>query len=204
MISKLRIAAIAIAFALPAQARDLYPEQLSADASFVRVLTATKIQSLALDDRAIPEHIYGNLSAYYPIEKDNVTLQSDALNQAFSLKAKRFYTIILTASGAQLLEDPQLQNPNKAMIRFYNLSGLSANITAPDFNTEIFAPVTSGSSAYKEINALELRAVAQDAQKKTPLAETKISLQRRIDTSLLLLPKSSGQQLISYNAKIER
>ena len=159
------IAVIPTAGPSAAQDAGLYAKPIDPNSAFVRVISPGS--SIASVKGSSFSGLTDGVSPYVAVDPGDVTVSSSLTNARVEAGAGKFYTAILTQSGAKTVMDDMSTNPAKASLTLYNLSDAAdAAVFVPQAKSEAISKVESGNAKTVALRApLKLDLVVKVAGK---------------------------------------
>ncbi len=193
----IRLAFLAsVLLAAPAIAQDagLYDPVAPEGSAFVRFINAGGGEDSfkpSIDGKTYKAVDRGDIGAYLPLKAGKFEAAMGPVKTEGMAESGLFYTAILKGGSLTILKDAPLTNAVKAMIMFYNLSDKTVSLKTADGKIEVIAPVESGKSGSREINAVPVTLAAFEGDKKiTDIGAP--GLKRNESTAIILDTKSDG------------
>lgn len=177
----------------------LYAPAPPADSAFVRTINASSDteSTVAVDGRTFEPSEDARISNYSILKNGEYEVTHLDQQDTINVKAGHYYSVVITSDNAvKLIEDDLIEDPSKAKVYFYNLSGTQAALTAPSHKATIFENVASLSSEARDINAVTFD-VAIEIDNQAVKTFPGLSLKRQIGTSIILFDSQSDD---SYEA----
>lgn len=179
----------------------LYDPVAPAGSAFVRFINAeTTEKDATIRGKSYDDVASGKVSAYFPVKAENAEIALGGVKATEKLEQGGYYTVVSKGGSLAVLKDQKIENPSKAVVALYNLSGKdNLSIKTEDGKIEVVAPASAGKSAYREINGVPVKlAVFDGASKATDIGT--VSLKRGEATTLVVLDNGSGITASSVQA----
>jgi alginate O-acetyltransferase complex protein AlgF len=186
----------------------LYDPAPPANSAFVRFVDAKQsgaasgtIGSVALDVDA------DGVSPFVVVPAGQHDLALRDAKGDVSLEAGNYYTVVFNEAGQSepvVIKDEVLDNPAKAGLHFYNLTGEPAlSLTAPAQKVVLFENVAPGEMKYRPVGAVAVTLAIEAGGK--PVADVgEVKLERRAAKSVLAMAGADGVHAVVVDNTIAR
>lgn len=186
----------------------LYDPAPPADSAFVRVINAEGgAVNVTLGANSFSNVAYPAISPYQivPQGSHSAKLGDDATE--LTIAAGKYYSIAVVEKDGKKhiiqIEDPQIKNPAKALITFYNLSDApTAALYAATQKADIFPAVKTGEKASREVNALTIDVSVKDAEGKDVKSFKGVELKRKSGVNFLLAGKGAARKAVMAASEV--
>lgn len=185
-----------IGWTLPAAANEaaLYDPAPPPGSSYLRLINANAkgAISLTLDGSAFVSSPEASASDYIVTPQGAKKAAFGGKDLPITLGAGKFYSIVVSAGQARLIEDPILKTRAKALLRMYNLSAkANLSLKTVDGKVAIVDAVPAAGAGDREVSAATLKLAVYDGASK--LAETpEVAIKRGFVYSLLAIGSGDG------------
>jgi len=174
---------------VPANEAALYDPAPPPGSAYLRLINANAkgAISLTLDGSAFVSSPEASASDYIVTPQGAKSAGFGGKDLPVTLGAGKFYSIVVSAGQAKLIEDPILKTRAKALLRMYNLSGkTSLSLKTVDGKVAIVDGVAAGGAGDREVSAATLKLAIYDGASK--LAETpEVAIKRGFVYSALVI-----------------
>lgn len=185
----------------------LYAAEAPDGAAFIRVVNADASGSLAqasIGDKVIKDVSPLEASPYIYLPEGNYQVDVAGQKAPVSMKKDEFYTVVVLDSGEmKVLKDVTFDNPRKALLSFYNLTGTNGvTLKTSDGKVAVIDAVDSLAVANREINAVSIALGA--FQSNEALAKTaEVSLQRGKVFSVFAIDVGGKPRLVVAESRVD-
>lgn len=185
----------------------LYAAEAPDGAAFIRVVNADASGSLAkaeIGGKVIKEVEPLAASPYIYLPAGTYQLEVAGRTTPVTMKKNEFYTVAVLDSGEmKVIEDVAFDNPRKALLSFYNLTGDGGvSLKTADGKVAVIDPVDSIDVANREINAVKIALAA--FQSGESLAKSpQISLQRGKVFSVFAIDVGGSPRLVVAENRVD-
>lgn len=185
----------------------LYAAEAPDGAAFIRVVNADASGSLAqaeIGGKVIKEVEPLAASPYIYLPAGTYQLEVAGHSTPVQMAKNEFYTVVVLDSGkTKVLEDVAFDNPRKALLSFYNLTGEGGvSLRTADGKVTVIESVDSLNVDNREINAVQIMLGA--FQSGDPLAKTpQISLQRGKVFSVFAIDVGGSPRLVVAENRVD-
>lgn len=188
------------AAAAPARAGEagLYDPAPPPGSAYLRLINAGSQGAidLQLDQQRFVSAAATTASDYVVTPQGTKSAGWQGKTQAISLGAGKFYSLVISAGQAKLIEDPALQSRAKAMLRLYNLSSHpSLSLKTADGKVAIIEDVPPMGAADRLVNNARLTLGVYDGTNKLA-ATPEVSVERGNAYSVLAIASGEGLRAI--------
>ncbi|HLT14572.1 MAG TPA: alginate O-acetyltransferase AlgF [Marinobacter sp.] len=185
----------------------LYAAEAPDGAAFIRVVNADASGALAdarIGGKSIKEVAPLEASPYIYLAEGNYQLEAGGQQASVAMNKNEFYTVVVLPSGKmKVLKDVTFDNPRKALLSFYNLTGTGGvALKTSDGKIAVIDAVDSLDVANREINAVTLALAA--FQSNEALAKTgDVKLQRGKVFSVFAIDVGGKPRLVVTESRVD-
>ncbi|MHC5350598.1 alginate O-acetyltransferase AlgF [Pseudomonas sp. A46] len=201
--------ALLLAINLPVQAAkdanaDLYDAVAPADSAFVRVLNLSdKGVDVTLSGKVNPQKVAaGQLGGYRFVPPGRHRIAAGALAAEPELKANTATTLLYTGSELIPVADKFVNEPKKAQVAFYNLTGQDVALKTLDGKHAIVEPLGKNQTGSRMVNEIKIGFAAYAGEQNLARFD-ELFLKKGRSYSYVLLPQGSGYRTISLANSID-
>lgn len=177
---------------------ELYDAAAPADSAFVRVLNlSSSTVRVALSGKNQAQQVSaGQLGGYRFTAPGQARLEVGSQSLSPSLAANTATTFIYDGQQLSMLQDAFVNEPKKAQIGFYNLSGQQLTLKTLDGRHTIIDKVPAGQNGSRMVNELKIAFAAyHDDNKVAEFPE--VFLKKGRTYSYLILPAETGVRALN-------
>lgn len=185
----------------------LYAAEAPDGAAFIRVVNADASGALAeatIGDKVIKEVSPLEASPYIYLAEGRYQVEVGGQQTSVAMKKNEFYTVVVLDSGEmKVMKDLAFDNPRKALLSFYNLTGTAGvTLKTSDGKVAVIDAVDSLELANREINAVNIALGA--FQSNEALATTgEIKLQRGKVFSVFAIDVGGKPRLVISESRVD-
>ena len=187
----------------------LYDPAPPADSAFVRVINAAEggPVDVSLGANSFSKVAFPGISAYQIVPQGAHSAKLGGDETDLTITAGKYYSLAVVEKDGKKeivqIEDPQIKNPAKALITFYNLSDApAAALYAAAQKADIFPAVKTGDKASREVNALTIDVAVKDAEGKEVSSFKGIELKRKSGVNFLLAGNGAAKKAIMAASEV--
>ncbi|PTU74226.1 alginate O-acetyltransferase AlgF [Pseudomonas mangrovi] len=171
---------------------ELYDAAAPADSAFVRVLNLSdgRVRAMLGGKNQAQQIAAGQLGGYRFTVPGKVHLDVEGQSTSVDLAANTANTFVYDGSSLRLLQDAFINEPKKAQVGFYNLSGQTLSLKTADGKHAIVDSVAAGQNGSRMVNELKIAFAAYQGEQK--IADfPEVFLKKGRTYSYLILPAGS-------------
>lgn len=185
----------------------LYAAEAPDGAAFIRVVNADASGALAeatVGDKVIKEVSPLEASPYIYLPEGSYQVKVDGQQMTVDMKKDEFYTLVVLDSGeTKLMKDVAFDNPRKALLSFYNLTGTGGvTLKTSDGKVDVIEAVDSLAVANREINAVSI-ALGAFQSNKALATSSEVNLQRGKVFSVFAIDVGGEPRLVVSENRVD-
>lgn len=185
----------------------LYAAEAPDGAAFIRVVNADASGALAeatVGDKVIKEVSPLEASPYIYLPEGSYQVKVDGQQMTVDMKKDEFYTLVVLDSGeTKLMKDVAFDNPRKALLSFYNLTGTGGvTLKTSDGKVDVIEAVDSLAVANREINAVSI-ALGAFQSNKALATSSEVNLQRGKVFSVFAIDVGGEPRLVISENRVD-
>lgn len=177
---------------------ELYDAAAPADSAFVRVLNLSNgnVRVTLSGKNQAQQVAAGQLGGYRFTPPGETRLEIGSQSVSPTLEANTANTFVYDGTTLRMLQDAFVNEPKKAQIGFYNLSGQDLSLKTLDGRHAIVDNVPAGQNGSRMVNELKIAFAAYQGENK--LADfPEVFLKKGRTYSYLILPAGTGVRAVS-------
>lgn len=177
---------------------ELYDAAAPADSAFVRVLNLSNgnVRVTLSGKNQAQQVAAGQLGGYRFTPPGETRLEIGSQSVSPTLEANTANTFVYDGTTLRMLQDAFVNEPKKAQIGFYNLSGQDLSLKTLDGRHAIVDNVPAGQNGSRMVNELKIAFAAYQGGNK--LADfPEVFLKKGRTYSYLILPAGTGVRAVS-------
>ena len=183
---------------------DLYDAVAPADSAFVRVLNLGDLSiDVGLTGKTRPQRVpAGQFSGYrfVPPGMHRISIGEQTLEA--ELKANTASTVIYRDGQLQLLDDAFVNEPRRAQIAFYNLTGMQAALKTADGQHVVVETLGQNQTGSRMVNEVKIGFAAYEGERLLVNFEEQL-LRKGRSYSYALMPDASGFRAVMLANSID-
>ncbi|PKM29742.1 MAG: alginate O-acetyltransferase [Gammaproteobacteria bacterium HGW-Gammaproteobacteria-11] len=183
---------------------DLYDAVAPADSAFIRVLNLSDISiEVGLTSKTLTQRVpVGQFSGYrfVPPGTHRITIGEQSLET--ELKANTASTVIYRDGQLQLLDDAFVNEPRRAQIAFYNLTGMQAALKTADGQHVVVETLGQNQTGSRMVNEVKIGFAAYEGERLLVNYEEQL-LRKGRSYSYALMPDASGFRAVMLANSID-
>ncbi len=185
----------------------LYAAEAPDGAAFIRVVNADASGALAeatVGDKVIKEVSPLEASPYIYLPEGSYQVKVDGQQMTVDMKKDEFYTLVVLDSGeTKLMKDVAFDNPRKALLSFYNLTGTGGvTLKTSDGKVDVIEAVDSLDVANREINAVSI-ALGAFQSNEALATSSEVNLQRGKVFSVFAIDVGGEPRLVISENRVD-